>query len=83
MADPGFPRQGANVLFGQIFRKNCMKMKEIGRWGGGGGEVHIPSVPLGSANDQSRSQEVPSPRAPGLITTGGKCFAEFILLFPM
>ena len=78
MADPGFPRQGPNVLFGQIFRKNCMKMKEIGPGG-----VHIPSVPLGSANDQSGSQEVPSPRAPGLITTGGKFFAEFILLFPM
>ena len=39
VADPGFPRRGAlyylqgggvNLLFGQIFPGNCMKMKEIG-----------------------------------------------------
>ena len=37
VADPGFPRRGrnhkggsANLLFGQIFPKNCMKTKEIG-----------------------------------------------------
>ena len=43
VADPGFPRRGganfqsggANLLFGQIFTQNCMKMKEFGPRGGG------------------------------------------------
>ena len=30
MADPGFPRGGADLLFGIIFTKNCMKIKQIG-----------------------------------------------------
>ena len=38
VADPGFPRRGAanfqggdaNLLFNQIFPKNCMEMKEFG-----------------------------------------------------
>ena len=41
MADPGFPTGGANpregcenVLFGNIFAENCMKMREIGLRGG-------------------------------------------------
>ena len=43
VADPGFPRRGgganpegggANLLFGQCFPKNSMKMKEIGPGGG-------------------------------------------------
>ena len=41
MTDPGFPRGGganplsggANLLFGQKFPKNCMKMKEFGPGG--------------------------------------------------
>ena len=31
VADPGFPRGGANLLFGNFFFENCLKMKEIGR----------------------------------------------------
>ena len=43
-ADPGFPRWGANLLFGQIFQKNCMKVEEIlgvnlGRRGGGASKI--------------------------------------------
>ena len=30
MVNPGFPRGGANLLFGQIFPQNSVKMKEIG-----------------------------------------------------
>ena len=26
LADPGFPRWGANLLFGKLFAENCMKM---------------------------------------------------------
>ena len=40
MADPGFPRREAPTLefgpktyFGNVFPKNCMKMKEIGPGG--------------------------------------------------
>ena len=43
VADPRFPRRGrqlirgyANLLFCNIFAKNCVKMKEFGRVGGGG-----------------------------------------------
>ena len=41
VVDPGFPRGGRqplslseNLLFGKVFTKNCMKMKEIGPRGG-------------------------------------------------
>ena len=41
VADPGFPRRGganpkggANLLFGQFFPENCMKMKKF--WARGG-----------------------------------------------
>ena len=30
VADHGFPRRSANILFGNFFGRNCMKMKEIG-----------------------------------------------------
>ena len=33
------PRWGANLLFGQIFPTNCMKMKEISTRG------HVPGAP--------------------------------------
>ena len=55
MADLGFPRGGgvnpqggsANLLFGQKFPENCMKMKEFGPKGG----AHVPGTPLRSANE--------------------------------
>ena len=31
VADPGFPRGDANLLFDKIFAETCMKMKEIGQ----------------------------------------------------
>ena len=42
VANPGFPRgeganpqdRGANLLYGQNFPKNCMRMKEFGPRGG-------------------------------------------------
>ena len=39
VADPGLPNggggeQGANLLFGKLVAKNCMKLKEIGPRGG-------------------------------------------------
>ena len=41
VVDPGFPRGGRqplslseNLLFGKVFARNCMKMKEIGPRGG-------------------------------------------------
>ena len=41
-----FPER--KLLFGLFFAENCMKMKEIGLWGGGG---HArPGTPFGSAN---------------------------------
>ena len=54
MADSEFPRRGGggnakpkggtkNLLFGQVFPENCMKMNEIGPGG------HIPGAPLRSA----------------------------------
>ena len=58
MADQGFPRRGwggaganpcvwpKNLLFGKIFVKNCMKVKEIGPGGGG----RVSSDPIISAN---------------------------------
>ena len=55
MADPGIPRRGAtipegsvNLLLGQIFAENCIKMKELGLRGG----VH-PYRELRSANVMS------------------------------
>ena len=52
VADLGFPRRGANprgrgknLLFGKIFAKNCIKMKEFGPRGRA-----RPWLPLGSAN---------------------------------
>ena len=53
MADPGFSPGGAPtpkiaIIF-HIFAENCMKMKEFGSPGGGGGASLAP--PLGSAND--------------------------------
>ena len=56
VADPGFSRgEGANpksgcknLLFGQIFPENCMKMKEIGPRGGGG---RVPGTPFRSATE--------------------------------
>ena len=44
--DPGFPSgnvksESINLLFGQIFSENCIKMKKIGpKW------VRIPGVPI-------------------------------------
>ena len=36
VADPGFPRGGGgNLLFGQNFPENCIKMKELGPGVGG------------------------------------------------
>ena len=40
------PRWGANLLFGQIFPENCMKIKEFGP----GGRVPGAPPPLRSAN---------------------------------
>ena len=47
MADPGIPDgdanpqgEGTNLLFGQFFPKNCIKMKETGH------EGRIPDAPL-------------------------------------
>ena len=43
VADPEFPRGGgANLLFGQKFPKNCIKMKEFGPGGG----ARVPDAPL-------------------------------------
>ena len=58
VADPGFPRGGganpqsggANLLLGQKFPENCMKMKEFGPRGG----VRVPCAPLRSANGHHR-----------------------------
>ena len=60
VADPGFPRGGgansqsggANLLFGQHFPENCMKMKEFGPTGG----ARVPGAPLDTpmTNDVSR-----------------------------
>ena len=55
VADPEFPRGGdtnsqsggANLLFGQKFPENCMKMKEFGPRGG----AFVPGAPLRSANE--------------------------------
>ena len=52
VADPGFsPGGGAptpkSAIIFQLFAENCMKMKEFGPRGGGGG---VPGAPLGSAN---------------------------------
>ena len=57
MVDPGFPRGeganlqggGANLLFGQKFPENCMKIKEFGP----GGE-RVPGCPLRSANEKRK-----------------------------
>ena len=53
VADPEFPRGGganpqgggANLLFGQKFPKNCMKMKEFGPRGGWGASLAPPLDP--------------------------------------
>ena len=50
LADLGFPRGGgakphgggANLLFGQKFPENCMKMKEFGPTGGHASLAHPP-----------------------------------------
>ena len=39
MADPGFPKGGANLLFGIILAENCTKTKKIGH---GEGLMHAP-----------------------------------------
>ena len=62
MADPGFPRRGGanfqgggkNLLFGQIFPKNCMKMKEFGPRRGGHASL-VP--PLRSANGHMKNRQ--------------------------
>ena len=53
VADPGFSSGGGaptpkGAIIFQFFAENCMKMKEFGPRGGGGGRV--PGAPLGSAN---------------------------------
>ena len=58
VADPGFPRGGGanpqgwgtNLLFGQKFPENCMKMKEFGPRRG----ARVPGTPLRSANECAR-----------------------------
>ena len=60
MEDPGFPRGGgahlqgggANLLFGQKFPENCMKMKELRPKGGG----PRPWRPLRSANENGHGE---------------------------
>ena len=53
MADPGFSPGGDAIpkiaIIFHIFAENCMKMKEFGPGGGGGG-ARVPGAPLGSAN---------------------------------
>ena len=46
VADPGFPRRGANLLFRPVFHKKCMKMKK--KLGPRGRNVSL--APPGSAN---------------------------------
>ena len=44
VADPEISRWGANLLFGLIFAKNCVKMKKIGLRGGTKDRQIIPVV---------------------------------------
>ena len=42
---------GANLLFGQFFSENCMKIKNLEPEGGG----RVPGAPLRSANEMANS----------------------------
>ena len=63
MADPGFfqgdptTNAGANLLFGIMFTKNCMKIKIIDRGGGGAHNMRgIQDFPKGGANSKGGKQ---------------------------
>ena len=81
VADPGFPRGwgtnpqggGANLLFGQKFPENCMKMKEFVP---GGARPWGP--PLRSANDFEIGSKIRWPTRRG----GAKPITYYFALIP-